>query len=118
MHKNTSNHDANIEAASGRLSRRSTRVPIRVRVEVLGTGKSYDGETIVVNMHGALVTTSSLLELGSRVTVHVQLTGKSAEGRVVLATPERPLEFGIGFDHPENIWGISLPPADWHEETA
>ena len=98
--------------------RRSTRVPIRVRVEVHGTGLSCDGETIVVNMHGALVKTSSPLDLGTQITIHVQLTGKSAAGRVVLVSREQPLEFGIGLDHPQNIWGISLPPADWQEETA
>jgi len=69
-------------------------------------------------MHGALVRTSRPLGLATRITVHVELTGKSADGRVVLATRERPLEFGIGFDEPRNIWGISLPPADWQEETA
>lgn len=95
--------------------RRSTRVPIRIYVEVHGTGMSCDGETIVVNMHGALVRTSSPLEVGARITIHVHLTGKSARGRIVLALPDRPLEFGIGFDDPQNIWGISLPPADWRD---
>ena len=98
--------------------RRSTRVPIRVHIEVHSTGMSCEGETIVVNMHGALVRTPSPLKLGAHITVHVELTDKSAEGRVVLATREHPLEFGIGFDHPQNIWGISLPPADWQEESA
>ncbi|PYY16924.1 MAG: hypothetical protein DMG60_13380 [Acidobacteria bacterium] len=96
--------------------RRSTRVPIRVRIDVEATGSSCEGETIVVNLHGALVKTSSQLELGARITVYVQLTGKSSGARVVFASRERPLEFGIGLDQPKNIWGISLPPADWREE--
>ncbi|MFL6439912.1 MAG: PilZ domain-containing protein [Terriglobales bacterium] len=98
--------------------RRSTRVPIRIRVEVQSTGVSCEGETTVVNLHGALVRMSGPLELGTRVTIHVQLTGKCAAGRVVLASRESPLEIGIGLDQPQNIWGISLPPADWQEETA
>ena len=98
--------------------RRSTRVPIRIQIEVHSTGMSCDAETTVVNMHGALVRTTSPLKLGTRITVHVALTGKSADGRVVLVSREHPLEFGIGFDQPKNIWGISLPPADWQEETA
>ena len=96
--------------------RRSTRVPIRVCIEVHATGLSCEGETIVVNLHGALVRTSSQLELGARISIHVQLTGKSAVARVVFASRERPLEFGIGLDHPQNIWGVSLPPADWRDE--
>lgn len=96
--------------------RRSTRVPIRVRIEVQATGLSCDGETIVVNLHGALVKTSDKLELGARIKLHVQLTGKSAEARVVFASRQRPLEFGVALDQPQNIWGIALPPADWTEE--
>ena len=96
--------------------RRSTRVPIRIHTELHSTGGSCDGETIVVNMHGALVRTSRPLRLGTRITLHVELTGKSADGRVVLATRERPLEFGIALDSPNNIWGISLPPPDWREQ--
>ena len=95
--------------------RRSTRVPIRVRIEVQATGLSCEGETIVVNLHGALVKTTGKLELGARIMIHVQLTGKSAEARVVFVSRERPLEFGVGLDRPQNIWGISLPPADWQE---
>lgn len=95
--------------------RRSTRVPIRVRLDVRATGISYEGETVVVNLHGALLKTSGPLELGAAVAIHVQLTGKSAEARVVFASRQHPLEFGIALDKPENIWGISLPPADWRE---
>jgi len=95
--------------------RRSTRVPIRIRIDVQTTGLSCDGETIVVNLHGALVKTSTKLDLGARINVHVQLTGKTAEARVVFVSRERPLEFGIGLDQPQNIWGVSLPPADWQE---
>ena len=95
--------------------RRSTRVPIRVRLDVQATGASYNGETMVVNLHGALLKTSARLELGTAVTIHVQLTDKSAEARVVFASRQRPFEFGIALDKPQDIWGISLPPADWHE---
>ena len=95
--------------------RRSTRVPIRVRLEVQATGVSYEGETITVNLHGALVKTSARLELGAAIAIHVQLTGKSADARVVFASREHPLEFGIALGKPQNIWGISLPPADWRE---
>ncbi len=96
--------------------RRSTRVPIRIRLEVQGTGSSWEGETIVVNLHGALLKTSGKLELGDRITIHVQLTAKSADARVVFASRKRPSEFGVALDVPQNIWGISLHPADWRED--
>lgn|SRR5690242_15330862 len=96
--------------------RRSTRVPIHVRIEVEATGFSCDGETVLVNLHGALVKTSAQLHLGAAINLHVQLTGKSAGARIVFASRERPLEFGIALDQPANIWGVSLPPADWRED--
>src|SRR4051794_9572962 len=96
--------------------RRSTRGQIGGCIEVQATGTSYEGETVVVTLHGALVKTSGHLELGDQISVHVQLTGKSADARVIHASRERPLEFGIGLDRPQNIWGISLPPADWLDE--
>lgn len=88
---------------------------MQIRLDVQATGISYEGETVVVNLHGALVKTTGRLELGAAVAVHVQLTGKSADARVVFVSRERPFEFGIALDKPQNIWGISLPPADWRE---
>ena len=96
--------------------RRSTRVPIRVHIHVRATGLSCEGETIIVNLHGALVKATSALELHAAIIVEVPLTDKTASGRVVHASRERPLEYGIALDRPENIWGVSLPPADWRGE--
>jgi hypothetical protein len=101
------------ESERRRNLRRSTRVPIRVRIEVQATGVSCDGETVTVNLHGALLKTSVPLELGAQIKLHVHLTGKSADARVVFASSEEALHFGIALDRPENVWGISLPPTDW-----
>ena len=54
--------------------RRSTCVPIRVRIDVEDTGLSCERETIVVNLHGALLKTPGQLELGARIRVYVQLS--------------------------------------------
>ena len=70
---------------------------------------------MVVNLHGALLRTSERLMVGERVKLHVSLTGKTADARVVFADADQALHFGIALDQPENIWGISLPPADWEE---
>ena len=93
--------------------RRSTRVPIRVQIEVQATGLKCEGETILVNLHGALLKTTAPLELGGRISICVQLTSKSADARVVFASRESPLEFGIALEKFENIWGVPLPPPDW-----
>jgi hypothetical protein len=92
--------------------RRSTRVPIQVGIEIEGSGTLRQGETVIVNLQGALIKTSDL-KLGDKITVHVSLTGKSAAAKVVFADPAHPQHFGIELERPENIWGIVLPPDDW-----
>jgi hypothetical protein len=98
-----------------RDQRRSTRVPIRVHLHVRATGISCEGETVVVNLHGALVRAEKPLELNAAINIEVSLTGKSAAARVVHASGDHPLEYGIALDQPQNIWGIQLPPDDWRE---
>ena len=97
--------------------RRSTRVPIRVRIEVHATGSIFEGETVVVNLHGALIRTAESLTVGSDLTLLVTLTGKSAAAQVVFVDPEDLCNVGIELVTPENIWGVSLLPDDW-ESTA
>jgi hypothetical protein len=99
-----------------RESRRSTRVSIKVSIEVEAAEHfTCEGETIVVNLHGALISTPCAINLGMRITVRVYLTDKHAKARVVYVDPARPLQCGIELDHPHNIWGVPLPPKDWDE---
>jgi hypothetical protein len=77
-----------------------------------------EGETIVVNLHGSLISTASGLSVGMRISIHVYLTDKRATARVVYLDPRNPLRCGIELDEPRNIWGVSLPPDDWDETAA
>ena len=97
--------------------RRSTRIPADVPVEVHGDGFACAGETITVNLHGALVRIAGPLKLGDRVTLRVRPTGKSAFGAVVFANDSQ-RQFGIELQHPENIWGVASPPLDWNMRVA
>jgi len=98
-------------------SRRSTRVPLRVSIKAQGVAEPVvcEGETILVNLHGALISTSVGLSLGMKIEIQVYVTGKSANATVVYVDPEYSLHCGIALTLPNNIWGISLPPNDWHE---
>ena len=80
-----------------------------------GSPLTCEGETIIVNLHGALISTSVALSLGMKIEIDVYLTSKHANAEVVYVDPERPLHCGIALTTPRNIWGISLPPEDWHE---
>lgn len=99
-------------------SRRSTRVPLKVLIKAQGITEPMicEGETIIVNLHGALISTSVALSAGTKVEIAVYLTGKHANAEVVYVDPEKPLHCGIALAAPRNIWGISLPPEDWHED--
>jgi len=99
-------------------SRRSTRVPLKVLIKAQGITEPmiWEGETIIVNLHGALISTPVALSAGLKVEIDVYLTGKHANAEVVYVDPEKPLHCGIALDMPRNIWGISLPPEDWHED--
>ena len=101
-----------------RRFRRSTRVPLKVVIETRASAErlSCEGETIVVNLHGALISLPVPLALGTAIEIHVFLTGKRASARIVYADPTQPLHCGVELTRPENIWGVSLPPDDWNEE--
>jgi len=96
-------------------SRRSTRVPLKVVIAIEGGAESRtcDGETIVVNLHGALIATAIGLSTGMRISIHVYLTDKRAAAQVVYIDPKNPRHCGIELDEPRNIWGVPLPPDDW-----
>jgi hypothetical protein len=100
-------------------SRRSTRVPLKVEIAARGVNEPVicDGETLVVNRHGALIVCAVPLRMGLRIEIHVILTDKRAAAEVVYVDPDRPLVCGIVLNRPENIWGLSLPPDDWYEHT-
>ena len=101
-------------------SRRSTRVPLKVVITVEGGAEAHtcDGETIVVNLHGALIATAIQLSAGMRISIHVYLTDKRAAARVVYVDPRNAMHCGIELDESRNIWGVSLPPDDWDETAA
>jgi len=97
-------------------SRRSTRVPLKVVIRERITNRLIcDGETIIVNLHGALISTPMALSKGMRIQIQVFLTDKRAQADVVYVDPDQPRLCGIGLLIPENIWGLSFPPDDWHD---
>ena len=50
-----------------------------------------DGETIVVNRHGALISSSIPLRVGMMIEIHVILTDKRAPAKVVYVEPGKHL---------------------------
>jgi len=90
---------------------------MKIRIEAQGVAEpiTCDGETIVVNLHGALISTTVALRVGLKIEIHVTLTDKRALAQVVHVDPDCPLQCGIRLERPQNIWGLSFPPDDWRE---
>ena len=93
-------------------SRRSTRVTLKVLIDAQGVTEhvACEGETITVNLHGALISTAVALRVGMKIDIHVYLTGKRANADVVYVDPERPLHCGISLTKAQNIWEYLCPP--------
>jgi PilZ domain len=102
-----------------RRFRRSTRVALRIQLEAQAAEQRLrcEAETIVVNLHGALIETPIALSVGTDIDIHVFLTDKRASATVVYVDPAEPLRCGVELARPQNIWGISLPPDDWEDAT-
>lgn len=98
-------------------SRRSTRVRLKVVIEARGLTEplTCDGETLVVNLHGALISTSVPLRVKMKIEIHVIPTDKRATAKVVYVDPDRPKLCGIALEEPQNIWGLELEPEDWQK---
>ena len=95
-------------------------MPLRVVISVEGGNeeRTCEGETIIVNLHGALLTTAIPLVQETKISIQVYLTGKRAGARVAYIDPSNSLRCGIELDRPQNIWGVPLPPPDWTEASA
>jgi hypothetical protein len=101
-----------------RRERRSSRIPLELRLEIAST-QTVGGwlpilaNTTVVNLHGALVRTSKVLPKDRNVLMTLlSATNALVMARVVYSDPSDSLLFGIEFFTPRNIWGISDIPAD------
>lgn len=88
---------------------------VQIAAQAVTEPLTCEGETIVVNLHGALISTAVPLRVGMKIEVHVILTGKRARAEVAYIDPDQPRLCGIGLEKPSNIWGVSLPPEDWIE---
>jgi hypothetical protein len=90
-----------------------------LKVVISAQGRSErltcDGETIVVNRHGARVSCTAPLHVGLKIEIYVIITDKRAAAEVVYVDPEQPFVCGVALEKPGNIWGLSLPPDDWFE---
>ena len=75
------------------------------------------GTTVVVSLHGALISTEHPLELKARIILTVYITGKQVNATVVYIDPSDPLKTGIELEVPQNVWGVSLAPDDWDGHT-
>jgi hypothetical protein len=102
-------------------ARRTTRIPLRIPVLIVheheGATRSFDGWTMIVNIHGAKIECKHAFALHQEVTIQVPFNKMSQKGKVVWARTELNekgnREFGVELNEPENLWGVGFPPSDW-----
>jgi hypothetical protein len=60
---------------------------------------------MVVNRHGALISSTVPLRKGLKIEIHVVITDKRANAGVVYLDSDRPSVCAVALEKPENIWG-------------
>jgi hypothetical protein len=112
---------------SGIEGRRSTRVDHPVTLIILGKngmGQPFQEKTasVSVNLHGCRYPSRHEYPVGSWVGIQViQSDGqpKSPLMRAQVRSINRPdtardlFQIGVELENPSNVWGVSVPPADW-----
>ena len=53
---------------------------VQIAAQAVAEPLTCEGETMVVNLHGALISTAILLHVGMKIEIHVILTDKHALG--------------------------------------
>ncbi len=98
--------------------RRSTRLTRQFKVSLRwldfdGHWHEEPAETVMVSVHGAMVTTCANLKPGADAIVSWPETGREAEARVVfrqLCGSHNLSELGFEFLSNDNFWGLDFPP--------
>ena len=104
--------------------RRSTRIEFVTTLLIAGRDGSGTPfreytQTAVVNLHGCKVRTSYRIEVGMLVNLECPKAGTWGKGvcvRVWNSPPGIPgHEIAIELVKPQNLWGVTNPPADWEK---
>jgi hypothetical protein len=101
--------------------RRSERVPLQMRVEVLaemedGKMARLEAFTLMVNAHGGLLELSLKVAKGQKLLLSNPGVGAQQSGNVVSVKNSQDGFFAVAFefDSPSpQFWPIELPPTDW-----
>jgi hypothetical protein len=90
---------------------------IAYRSRTLGPPFSEGTHTLVISVHGALISLVSKIAADQRFILKHGLSGELQECRVVFTRKAiGPTEVGIEFQRPSsNFWHIAFPPADWKQ---
>jgi hypothetical protein len=111
-------------AAQGIAGRAIATLAIAIPITL--SGKDANGveftektRTIVIDRFGGKIATKCVLSLGSEMTLHNLIVGKTARVRVVWVgerrAVEEPYEIGIQWVGSQSIWGIEFPSYDRQE---
>ncbi len=115
------------EDSKGAEKRRSKRIVIALPIKVMGVDALHEPftentRTVMVSCHGCKYEARHYAPRGSMVTLEVPRQNRMQPPRIVHATvvwlqrPRQsrdPLQIGVQFETPGNIWNVANPPDDW-----
>ena len=120
MTKSNEHGDRGVSIMPGEERRRSQRVIIRVPVTleaVVSAEKiKLPGQTVAVNIHGAMVLCSRPLDEGTSLELVNERSRERANARVTRASRESSEGYliPVEFNTPSPLfWQISFPPTNW-----
>jgi hypothetical protein len=102
----------------GRPLQRSSRVALATPIGLIaadahGALFRARAETVNVNLHGAGIRTSAVLQPNARIQIFLPARKELRVARVVWAHPAAAGEYGIELQRAENCWPLASPPQDW-----
>ncbi len=110
------------DAGAMRETRRSSRLPLSIPVEVSGLdagGQEVQEKSVThfVSQHGALISLNHRFLVGAEVRVQIPHLHREQTCRVIWVgdDPSRPEKYrtGVELTQAENFWGVQFPPEDW-----
>jgi hypothetical protein len=106
-------------SSAGRRSQRVVlSVPVTIRTEdgPQGAGFKEQTQTLVVNVHGALIALAGRLDKGQTLHLTNNATHEELPCRVIYVGPTSggKAQIGVEFTTPSpDFWRITFPPEDW-----
>src|SRR5262245_62176273 len=120
MNKTQTGDAGGVQLLPGDERRRSqrvmVRVPVTVSLSINGQKAVFEGVTVSVNDHGAMLSCKRSIAAGTKLELKNDRSGRSQACRVTRTPVESQQSYLIPVEFlasAPGFWGISFPPTNW-----